>query len=108
MDCSPPPWTVAPLSMVLSQQEQWRGLPFPPPEDLPNPGVKPVSPVSPILRGGFFTTESPEKPNYSPLEMRKIRNISSQVTCSQFLTNNWSARLEPVHYLVLWKKVVCD
>ena len=72
----------------------------------PKPGVKPMSPVSPALRGGFFPTKSPEKPNYSPLEMRKMRNISSQVTCSQFLTNNWSARLE--HYLVLWKKVACD
>ena len=41
------PWTVAhqaPLSMVLSQQEHWRGLPFASPEDLPQPGIKPISP----------------------------------------------------------------
>ena len=39
-------WTVthqAPLSMGFSRQEYWSGLPCPPPGDLPNPGVKPVS-----------------------------------------------------------------
>ena len=42
--------------MGLPRQEQWSGLPFPPPEDLPNPAIEPVSPV---LAGGFFTTELP-------------------------------------------------
>ena len=42
------PWTVAynaPLSMGLSRQEYWSGLPFPSPEDLPNPGIEPGSPT---------------------------------------------------------------
>ena len=39
-------------------QEYWNGLPFPPPEDLPHPGIKPMSPVSPALAGGFFTTRA--------------------------------------------------
>ena len=39
----------APLSMVFSRQEYWSGLPFPSPRDLPDPGVKPASPVSPAL-----------------------------------------------------------
>ena len=37
------PWTVAhqaPLSIGVSRQEYWSGLPFPPPEDLPNPGIE--------------------------------------------------------------------
>ena len=58
-------WTVArqaPLSMGFPRQENWNGLPFPPPEDLPDPGIEPVSPVSPALAGGFFTTELPGKP----------------------------------------------
>ena len=45
----PPPQTVArqtPLSMEFSRQDYWSGLPFPPPEDLPNPEIKPVSRVS--------------------------------------------------------------
>ena len=44
------PWTVAhqvPLSMGLSRQEYWSGLLFPPPGDLPDPGIEPTSPVSP-------------------------------------------------------------
>ena len=42
------PWTVAsqaPLSMGLSRQEYWSGLPFPSPGDLPHPGIKPGSPA---------------------------------------------------------------
>ena len=31
--------------MGLSQQEYWNGLPFPPPGDLPHPGIEPVSPA---------------------------------------------------------------
>ena len=40
-------WTVvcqAPLSMGFSWQEYWSGLQFCPPGDLPNPGIKAVSP----------------------------------------------------------------
>ena len=43
------PWTVAcqpPLSMRFSRQEYWSGLPCSPPRDLPNPGIKPTSPVA--------------------------------------------------------------
>ena len=58
------PWTVAcqaPLSMGFSRQEYWSGLPFSPPGDLPNPGIKPTPCVSPALVGRFFTTEPPGK-----------------------------------------------
>ena len=55
----------APLSTGFPRKEHWSGLPFPPPGDLPNPGIKPACPVSPALTGGFFTTEPPGncKPN---------------------------------------------
>ena len=58
------PWTVAhlaPLSMGFSRQEYWSGLPFPPPGDLLNTGIKPVSLISPASAGRFFTTEPPGK-----------------------------------------------
>ena len=51
-------WTVAcqaPLSMGFPRQEYWSGLPFPPPGDLPNPGIESASLTSPELAGGFFT-----------------------------------------------------
>ena len=50
----------APLSMGFPRQEYWRGLPFPPPGDLPNPGIEPTALA---LAGGFSTTSPPEKPS---------------------------------------------
>ena len=58
------PWTVAhqaPLSMAFSRQENWSGFPFPPPGDLPYPGIKPTSLMSPALADGFFTIAPPGK-----------------------------------------------
>ena len=49
----------APLPMEVFRQEYWSGLPFPPPGDLPDPGIEPVSPA---LAGGFFIIEPPGKP----------------------------------------------
>ena len=46
----------APLSMEFSRQEHWSGLPFPSPEDLPDPGIEPMSLMSPALAGRFLTT----------------------------------------------------
>ena len=46
----------APLSMGFPKQEYWSELPFPSPVDLPDPGIEPVSLVSPALAGIFFTT----------------------------------------------------
>ena len=40
--------------MGFSRHKYWLGLPFPPPGDLPNPGIKPASLLTPALAGGFF------------------------------------------------------
>ena len=58
MDCSC--W--APPSMRFSRQEYWSGLPFPSPGDLPNPGIKPGSP---ILQADAFPSEPPGKLNWA-------------------------------------------
>ena len=58
------PWTVAcqaPLTTEFFRQKYWSELPFPPPGDLPNPGIQPMSLRSPALPDGFFTTEPPGK-----------------------------------------------
>ena len=55
------PWTAtcqASLSMGFSRQEYWSGLPYPPPEDLPDPGNEPASLKSPTLASKFFTTSA--------------------------------------------------
>ena len=64
------PWTVAgqvPLAMGFSRQEYWNGLPFPPPVDLPDPGIKPRYPVSPALTDRFFITLPSGKPTIALL-----------------------------------------
>ena len=58
------PWTVAhqvPPSMGFSRQEYWSGLPFPPPGDLPDPGIESRSPT---LQADASTSEPPGKPIY--------------------------------------------
>ena len=56
MDCSPPGSSVH--AWVFPGKNNWCGLPFPSPGDLPNPGMEPMSPA---LAGGFFATTPPEK-----------------------------------------------
>ena len=56
------PWTAArwaPLSMGFSRQEDWSGLPFPSPGDLPDPGTEPRSPA---LQADSLPSEPPGKP----------------------------------------------
>ena len=54
--CNPKDWSQVPLSVGFPRQESWSGLPFPPPGHLPDPGIKPVAPVS---AGRFLTAEPP-------------------------------------------------
>ena len=54
----------SPLSMGFPRQEYWSVLPFPSPGDLPDPGIKPMSPVLQTvsgIAGGLFTAEPPRK-----------------------------------------------
>ena len=69
------PWTAArqaPLSMGFSRQEDWSGLPCPPPGDPPHPGVEPKSPISPALASGFFTAGPPGK---HPFVFGEVRTV---------------------------------
>ena len=72
MDCSPQ----APLSMGVSRQEHWGGLSFPPPEDLPDPGIEAASLASSALAGRLFaasTTQEAHTHNmnlHSPMDQR--------------------------------------
>ena len=59
------PWSVAcqaAPSMGSPRQEYWSGLPFPPSEDLPDPGIKAESPESPALQADSLTAETLGKP----------------------------------------------
>ena len=54
IDCS----RQAPLSIEISRQKGWSGLPSPTPGDHPNPGIEPMSLVSLALADRFFTTNA--------------------------------------------------
>ena len=57
------PWTVcSPLSMEISRQEYWSGLPVPSPGDLPDPGTEPGSPA---FQADSLPFEPPGKPHTS-------------------------------------------
>ena len=67
-------WIVAhqdPLSLVFSRQGYWSRLSFPPPGDLPDPGIEPMSLTSSEMAGRFFITstiwEAPDRRDYIPI-----------------------------------------
>ena len=64
------PWNAAHkslLSMGFSRQEYLGGLPFPPPRDPLDPGIKPTAPACPALATDSLLTEPPGKPSALPL-----------------------------------------
>ena len=74
------PWAIAHhalLSVEFPRQEHWSGLLFPPPGDLLDPGIKPMSPASPAWAGRFFTTEPPGKLVYLVLDKMGKTNPTS-------------------------------
>ena len=77
MDCS----CQVPLPMEFSRQEYSRGVPFPTPGHLPDPGIETASLASPALAGGFFTTcttwETLWSPTYQYLHLLSSTSISS-------------------------------
>ena len=76
-------WTIAhqtPLAMGFSRQEYWSELSFPSLGDIPKPGIKPTSLMSPALAGKFFTTSATwEGPTASgPKSKNDCQNLSLQ------------------------------
>ena len=63
--------------MEFSRQDYWSGLPFPPPEDLPDPGTEPTSPVAPALAGEFLTTAPPGNPLYQGRMHKKEKTVGT-------------------------------
>ena len=89
MDCSP-------LSMGYPRKENWSGFPCLPPEDLPNPGIEPMSLRSPAMAGGLFTISATwEAPNHDKKRKKMVLILQSQRNKQtkghrffiQFLTN---------------------
>ena len=93
-------WTIAcqgPLSMGFSRQKYWIELPCPPSGGLPDPGIEPVSLMSPALAGRFFTTSATWEALSGPwlaLYYFFLPYLISTSLCSLFPTH-WVSRMLP-------------
>ena len=77
------PWTEEPgriRSMGFSGQEYWSGLPCPPPGDCPDPGMEPMSLMSPVLAGRLTTSTTWEAPF---LTARRTYSLKTHCPCSR-------------------------
>ena len=97
------PWTVAhpaPPSMGSSRQEYWSGLPFPSPEDLPNPGIEPRSPA---LWADALTSEPPGKPIYIYTHTHMYFYIICTYTVyiPHIAPINWNTKYYEICYIIL-------
>ena len=104
-------WTVArqtALSMEFSRQEYWSGLPFPPPGDLPNVGIKPTSPT---LAGGLFTSASPGKPNlskyYQPKCCLRHRGEKREPPPIVLYMKEGACPTDLLYLIICWISTVC-
>ena len=88
-------WTVGHqdlLSMGFSRQENWSGLPFPPPGDLPDTEIEFTSPAYPVLAGGFFTTSATWEAQLALIGLKSIQFSSFQVLTRVLLfVTPWTA-----------------
>ena len=99
-------WTTAhqaPLSMGFSRQEYWSGLPFPPPGDLLDLGMEPMS-MSPSLAGGVSSPWAP------PVTlMKSLHFLGGQflyLRSEEFLTVKWfGTKNVQQNHLKIFKKL---
>ena len=108
------PWTVAspvPLSIEVSRQEYWSGLPFPSPKDHTDPGIEPMSP---LFQGHSLPLQYQGSPNLSqaqsnPCSSRRCSSpappVASDSTGHHQLFATWVCnsplRVCPAHLPVL-------
>ena len=76
MDYNPPDTSVHGDS--FSRQEYWSGSPRPPPGDLLDPGIEPLSLISPALAGGFFTTGATWEDSMG-ISIKKLRSSARMI-----------------------------
>ena len=110
-------WTVALqafLSMGFSRKKYWSGLPCPPPGDLPDPGVKPMSPVAPALQADFYHWATREAQHKSKHTQKLTTFIFQTIIWRLSSSDNWVENYNKwekvlsiihVHYLTVCMRV---
>ena len=77
--------------MEFPRQEHWSGLPFPSPEDLPDPGIEFVSLASPALASRFSTTVPQGKLQYGRVCVHAHARMHAQLpSCVQLFAILWT------------------
>ena len=71
----------APQSMGFPRQEYWSGLPFPPPGDVPDPGIEPASPVSPALQAESSPPEQVDLVSWWATVQRVAKSRTQPADC---------------------------
>ena len=101
MDSSSPGSSVH--GIFQARKEYWRGLPFPTPEDLPDPGIKLTSLASPALADGFFTL-APSFPSQNRCTccVKKILFFFSYSQISFSVTNNININKRLLNVFLIW------
>ena len=92
------PWTVAhwaPLSMGFPRQESWRGLPCPPPGDLPHPGIEPVHPASQVDSLTLSQQGSPCMYLINTTSILKYQNVQKQNKTKQITLQTLTRSRDP-------------
>ena len=103
MDCSSPDSSVH--GIFQARKEYWSGLPFPTPEDLPDPGIKLNSLASPALADGFFTTSatfSRSKQMYLMCQKKYFFFFFSYSQISFSVTNNINITKRLLNVFLIW------
>ena len=99
-------WTVAhqaPLSTGFSRQEYRSRFPCPPPGDLLNPGIEPMSLMSLALAGGFFTPSATWE-----VCMYIYVNKNSLLSTTLMLTLVWVLNYANILHIRLWFGYLCN
>ena len=79
--------------MEFSRQEYWSGISCPPPGDLPNPGIKPLSPASPAMQADSFLLSHWGSPHPHPHKLcPQVPSLgpSDQIACFQVPERHFS------------------
>ena len=84
-------------------QEYWSGLPFSLAGDIPDPGIKPVSPA---LAGGFFTTDSPGRLYH--IYRKKKKNKRKTYAITSIDEEEASDKMEHIFKIKAFRKVAIE
>ena len=90
--------------MGFSTQEYWSGVPFPPPGDLPHPGMEPASLMSPALAGGFINTGATGKPKHFS-DLHPSSFIYAMTKCALTMQYRQSSYMEALELRIFYYDV---